>query len=391
MNNYFLLPINNNNINCNDIQLKYNVKTNAQISLTLKDYLNNIKLEINNNFEKWDFVKKYTNPYEFIHTIVPNSKHSVSKYNPLSRSFYKIIEIVNILNIFDDFKNSNHINTFHLAEGPGGFIEATNYLRNNKSDKYYGMTLIEPNNNNVPGWNKSYSYLEENPNIIIEKGITGTGDLLSVDNLKYCSSKYANSMNIITADGGFDFSIDFNQQELLATNLLFAQVSFALSMQKVNGHFIIKIFDIFTKTTIDIIYLLSTLYKEVYIIKPNTSRIANSEKYIVCKYFKESQPKLINKIISEYHILQEYPYISSILNFNLDYYYINKLEEINAIFGQQQIENISTTINLINSKNKIERCETLKKNNIQKCIQWCETNNIPYNKTIDTKNIFLNK
>ena len=39
-------------------------------------------------------------------------------------------------------------------------------------------------------------------------------------------------MDVITADGGFDFSIDFNKQEILATNLLFAQVSFAIAMQK---------------------------------------------------------------------------------------------------------------------------------------------------------------
>ena len=107
-------------------------------------------------------------------------------------------------------------------------------------------------------------------------------------------------MDIITADGGFDFSIDFNQQETLATNLLFAQVSFAISMQKTNGHFILKIFDIFTKTTCDILYLLSTLYKQVFIIKPNTSRLANSEKYIVCKFFKGNCSYLIDNIMREY-------------------------------------------------------------------------------------------
>ena len=47
-----------------------------------------------------------------------------------------------------------------------------------------------------------------------------------------------------------------------------------------------KIFDIFTQATIDLLYLLSLLYEKVYIIKPNTSRIANSEKYVVCKKFK---------------------------------------------------------------------------------------------------------
>ena len=47
-------------------------------------------------------------------------------------------------------------------------------------------------------------------------------------------------MHLITADGGFDFSIDFNKQEEIGFNLIFAQVCYALTMQKHNGHFILK-------------------------------------------------------------------------------------------------------------------------------------------------------
>jgi len=197
-------------------------------------------------------------------------------------------------------------------------------------------------------------------------------------------------MNIITADGGFDLSIDINKQEILANNLLFAKVSFAIAMQKTNGHFVLKIFDIFTKTTGDIIYLLSTMYKHVFIVKPSTSRMANSEKYIVCKYFKGTNATLINKIIHQYHKIKDYEYIASILDSNLDLYYLNKLEEYNAIFGQQQIENISSTINLMSYKNRNDKLELYKKNNIYKCIRWCEKYNVPHNKTQVTNNIFMN-
>jgi len=384
---FFLLPEIHNNINIDNIQLQYEENNKLDLSLTLNKYLNNVKKQIDENPENWDYIKKYTNPYEFIHTIIPNTKLSVSKLKPISRSFYKMIEMSNLLHIFDDFTNEP-INTFHLAEGPGGFIEATNYLRKNNLDKYYGMTLIN-DDPNVPGWKKTNSFLENNPNVIIEYGASNTGDLLDINNLIYCHDKYKNTMNIITADGGFDFSIDFNQQEILATNLLFAQLSFAISMQKKNGHFIIKIFDIFTKTSVDIIYILSTLYKQVFIVKPHTSRLANSEKYIVCKYFKGCPDIFIRKIINEYPKLKINPFISNILNFNLDYYYINKLEEYNAIFGQQQIENILSTLNMICCKNKNEKLELLKKNNIQKSITWCEKNNIQHNKNVISTNIFI--
>ena len=387
---YFLFPevhniIENVNITCST---NYISEYKLYISLTLNNYLNNIKLQINNNCDNWDYIKKYTNPYEFIHTIVPNSKKCISKLKPLSRSFYKMIEISNMLHLLDDFKNIN-INTFHLAEGPGGFIEAITYMRHNINDKYHGMTLIN-SDPHVPGWKKSDTFIQHNPNVKIEFGPSNNGDLLDVANLKYCAETYGNTMNIITADGGFDFSIDFNKQEILATNLLFAQISFAIAMQQKEGHFILKIFDIFTKTTADIIYLLSTMYKQVFIVKPSTSRLANSEKYIVCKYFKGNNPSLIHNIIAQFHKLKEYEYITSILDFNLDLYYLNKLEEYNAILGQQQIENISLTINLLLFKNKNDKLETLKKNNIFKCIQWCEKYNIPHNKTQTTTNIFIN-
>lgn len=382
---YFLLPEIHDNID--NINIESNENDKLYVSLTLNSYLNNIKKQIDENYDNWDFMKRYTNPYEFIHTVIPNTKLSVSKMKPLSRSFYKMVEMVNMFRLFNDF-DDNPINTFHLAEGPGGFIEATQHLRKNSSDKYYGMTLMD-DDPNVPGWKKSNHFLETHKNVEIERGLTGTGDLMEVDNLTYCNEKYKNTMDIITADGGFDFSIDFNQQEILATNLLLAQVSFAISMQKVGGHFILKIFDIFTKTTCDIMYLLSSLYTQVYIVKPNTSRLANSEKYIVCKGFKQYPEKLINNIIRKYGKLKTSEFISGILPVRLDYFYLNKIEEYNAIFGQQQIENITHTLNLISCKNKSEKIEALKKNNIQKCTYWCEKNNIVHNKNLASTNIFI--
>jgi len=80
----------------------------------------------------------------------------------------------------------------------------------------------------------------------------------------------------------------------------------------------------------------------------------------------------------------------SLFKFDLPYFFINKIEEINAIFGQQQIENIVTTLNLINStnNNKTDKLETMKKNNVLKCISWCQKYNLSYNKLIPSTNIF---
>ena len=52
------------------------------------------------------------------------------------------MEIYNTHNLL---LNKNPIKTFHLAEGPGGFIESTAYIRNNKLDKYNAITLLDKN------------------------------------------------------------------------------------------------------------------------------------------------------------------------------------------------------------------------------------------------------
>ena len=389
---YYTLPQINYNINSFDLKLKINKKINYDTQeCSLKKYLSKIKGLIDNHILEWDNIKKYTNSYEFIHTLIPNQKISISKVKPISRAFFKLIEIYNKHNIFS---NDTPVSTFHLAEGPGGFIEATAFIRNNSKDNYYGMTLIN-DNANTPNWKKAEHILKKYKNIKIENGIDNTGNLYNHLNLLYCKKKYRNSMDIITADGGFDFSNDYNNQEINAYRLIFTQIAYAIIMQKYNGHFILKIFDIFEKCTIEILYLLSCFYKKVIVCKPDTSRVANSEKYIVCKFFKYKQTENISvKLINIIKVLEKVDFniyvISSMLNIPVHFYFIKNVLEVNAILGHQQIENILYTIKIITHKDrKHEKLSSLKNNNIQKCINWCINNNIPYNKNYQSNNIFL--
>ena len=479
---YFLLPKNNNfnlykKINYSSNNISYS--TEPLVSSSLSYFLNDVKKQIDEYKEEWDIYKKYTNPYEYIHSNLPTciynkiNVHSdfkylnneikykkniingncLSFYKPLSRSYFKMIEIIKTFNIeeimnyisedivqvqssssqcFPDKRNSSFItngfckppppppqkttdsflysgipqkrqqsnyynmqnefggcgstggeliskkiNTFHLAEGPGGFIEAIVNLRNNPYDTYIGMTLINNKNPNIPSWKKSLFFLNNNKNVFIENGFDKKGDILNFENFKYCVAKYGSSMHLITGDGGFDFSSDFNNQEMTIIQLLFAQVAFAVCMQKQGGVFILKIFDCFFSHTVDILYLLSSFYVKVYICKPQTSRVANSEKYIVCINFLPSSN------------IDFYPYFylcfekmrqktksntERFLNVNISNAFLTKLEEYNSIIGHQQIENIYNTINLIKikQKNKFDKINTLIKNNIQKSIYWCD-------------------
>ena len=362
------------------------------ISYSLCDYLSKFKKQIEVSSDAWDNIKKYTNPYEFIHTLIPGNKISISKLKPLSRSFYKMIELWKMFKL-GEIKNAQSltqtINTFHLAEGPGGFIEATSYMRKNSNDVYYGMTLLN-DDPGCPGWKKSNTFLENNPNVKIINGKDGTGDILKIENYEYCKDNFINSMDIITADGGIDVSNDFNKQEKLVSKLIIAEIIYAVTMQKKGGHFILKIFDIFSKLTVDALYLLSCLYSEVYVTKPHTSRLANSEKYIVCRNFLlDDSSCLYNAFYKEFSKLDTLNEIQSILSIEHDYYFLNKIEEINVVLGQRQLENIITTLNMISNRNNYDKIDNMKKLHIQKSITWCEKHDITCIKLYSSNNIFL--
>ena len=484
------------------LSLDYNKMNTPYVSASVYSHLCDIKEQIEKYQEQWDNSKKFTNPYEYIHTNIAGNKTNISKLRPLSRSFYKMIEIMSgngILHKYPVISTPDYkmgINTFHLAEGPGGFIEAISYLRGSEynkvrggalslslsqpstidgsaaasaasavqilkrntdfhdeymkeiehmklsrrifenskhtsssidaqghppiygNDRYYGMTLV--NDDPIcPGWKKTRTFLEHNPNVIIETGEDKTGNLISLENFRYCAAKYKNKMDIVTADGGFDFSVDFNNQENIATQLILSEVFYALALQKQGGTFILKIFDIFHKPTIDILYLLSYYYTNVTIMKPYTSRVANSEKYVICQGFKIADSA---QIIQQF--CEIFPSIimtadaaaaaavdqdtasddgvdgngtgalSSLLPREHDLYFLNKIEELNAMISYQQIENITSTLAIITNHKNAEKLEQYKKTNVGKCIAWCEHYGIPYHKQnvlLQTTNIFLHR
>jgi cap1 methyltransferase len=191
-------------------------------------------------------------------------------------------------------------------------------------------------------------------------------------------------MDMITGDGGFDFSLDFNNQERDMSKLLFGQIAYALSMQKLGGSFILKIFDCFMPHTMDMLALLSSFYAKVYITKPQTSRYANSEKYVVCKGFLHSTSHAFAAILRQTmvdmltHDRTSTVNVCRFLSVPLSMTFVLRMEEYNAIFGQQQIENIHYTLSLMENKNRDEKIDGLIKTNVQRSVNWCIKYNVPY-------------
>ena len=167
-----------------------------------------------------------------------------------------------------------------------------------------------------------------------------------------------------------------------------------LRFQRSNGVSIIKIDYVFHKPIVDMMYLITSLFDKVFVIKPNTSNITTFEKYLVCKGFISNENKLElykQNYIKLNNFIKNLPHenVSTIISNNIPYYFINKIDDMNCIIGQQQLEALDLIISIFKHTNKEDKIEIIKKINIQKSVNWCEKFQIPYNKFSDKTNIFL--
>jgi len=84
---------------------------------------------------------------------------------------------------------------------------------------------------------------------------------------------------------------DISNKENVFVEILLQNLLNILNCQNKKGNLILKLVDTYTTSTIKIIYLLTTMYKECYLYKPFFSRPSDNEKYIICKNFDVSNTK----------------------------------------------------------------------------------------------------
>ena len=372
--NYYILPKNNLNINIflflNSDQIKpfisyslifylNDIYTNL---LKLEDQIDIITNKMNANSITIDYINKIVNPFEFIHTNVPGTILSVSKVKPESSIFFDLMEIFQICNVTDILYPKNKINIANFTPN----FTSSNYLLN---------MLREENEDIII--NESFDY-----DNLCEKYIKIT------PMLKW-------SMDLLIFEFKDEDYIDIKQY---IKNVLLS-FYIIVKYQSNNGTCIIKFDNIFYKVIIDVILMLTGIYEKVYLIKPTISKITKGERYIICNNFDvdilnkmnmldQLEEKLKDYLIDDAKFINQN--IHSLLSNDIPYYFLNKIEESNAVIGQQQLESYDQIINIFKNKNKEDKVESIKRNHIQKCIQWCEKNQIPHNKFTDKINIFLN-
>lgn len=363
--NYYCIPKNRFNIDLN-LQLT-DSKLIPFISHSLFFHLNDInnqlcKLNYNNNsLEELtiDYINKIVNPFEFINTSIPGSLLSVSKVRADASIFFELLELFQLFNINDILSYNYDINVVHLTPNHSSTNNILNILREDMHDIVVSEDF---------DYDRLY-------NMFITNNFGVKIDLLICE---FKQDDYTNNNKYI--------------QNML---LVFIIIS---KYQSENGSCIIKIDTIFYKAIVDIIFLLSSFYEKIILVKPNISNITRGERYLICNSFNYSlsdKSKLLRQIddkilpnIHNYSTISDTS-IYSLLNNEIPYYILNKLDESNVIIGQQQLEAYDQIINIFKNKNREEKIEIIKRQHIQKCIHWCEKNKLPHNTFIDKTNMFL--
>jgi hypothetical protein len=332
--NYYIIPKTNINIQFN-IKEENGIIT-PYISNSIFYHINDMQCQIDNlkyndDAELVDEICKIMHPYCFIYSNVPDSLLSVNKLDSNNPVIFELIEILHYFRLKDLFQ-TNIINYG---------IFSNNNLITDLFDLYKDVSL------NAIVSSKLFD-IQFNENIKL--------DLIICE----MTENYCRSIILI--------------------------LLIILHCQTNNGMMIIKLGSIYEKIIVEFIFILSSFYNKVYLMKPNVSDINNGDKYLICiNYTNNNNNIILINYLFNYVSLS----FNSLIDNKIPLHFTNKLEEINAIIGNQQLDVYDQIINMYNNKNRDEKIENIKRLHIQKSVMWCDKYGVPCNKFSDKTNIFL--
>lgn len=122
-----------------------------------------------------------------------------------------------------------------------------------------------------------------------EKQFVNNGDVTKVANLidleKRARAKLGGGVTLFTSDAGIDVSDDYSRQEQSTSLIHLGQTTLGLMVLDKGGDMVVKHFTFNSPFTISLTAIASKAFTSLFIAKPETSKAANSEVYLVGKGF----------------------------------------------------------------------------------------------------------
>ena len=324
---------------------------------------------------EWELRKKITNPYEAIFSTSDTKTFpSIALVNPLSRSYFKMVEMIYISKLWDSLGDGPFISS-HVCEGPGGFLQCIVEQAKARKVNYthsYAMTL-KSTKSQIPGWKRSSRFLKKHPEIQLLYGSDMTGNILVKANQDiFCTT--AKDSAIFTADGGFDFSTDYSKQEENAFLLVVASITIGLRCLRQGGILVVKLFDIYSPIMLDLIIGTAAMFDSFLIYKPATSRPCNSERYFIGRGFKnDGKAAAWIEHLEKAQVKHVERPLTRLCELPADSPYVEAIKEQIQWQENVQVQSIERAMYM-----KKEDIELYVKEAIEKSIEWCRTFSVPF-------------
>lgn len=330
----------------------------------------------------FDIYETFVNPYSFI--TLPKGiinkvlrttgieVKGVANVNVLSRAYFKLWELIYHFDLvpLDDAP----LVSGHIAEGPGGFINALvdyrkKYAQDASQNKATGITLVDTVSSLKFQSPQTQEFMKRHHQIVtISQGANGTGDINKLENILEFKTHFPKGADFVTCDGGIDTDKQKHIQEQLSAQLLFNQIVTTLSIQKKSGNAVIKCYSIMTKLSAECVYLLSSYYSNIYITKPVTSKITNDEHYLVCCDFQGIDNKTLQLL---YKITKEWTNnINGIYSTKLPTQFIKIIKNYNTKTTKIFIDYLIQIFKIITKPTT--DLDQLAKRNKQIAREWCK-------------------
>ena len=186
-----------------------------------------------------------------------------------------------------------------ICAGPGGFTEYLYWRIGHDRAQGFGMTLKGDHD-----WARNERFMVPIEGFVRHYGQDLTGNIFRIENIYSFEEEirdrtHGQMVSLVTADGGTAVDGQENDQEMLLKRLVLCQYLCALCILRKGGNFICKVFDILTDFNASLLYVVAQCFERISIVKPYTSRPANSERYVAFLGLKEAKPMAVIGLLSE--------------------------------------------------------------------------------------------
>jgi hypothetical protein len=292
--------------------------------------------------------------------------------------------------------------TFHMAEAPGNFMLSINhYLYSNypKLDWIWYANTMRPlytvdqrNSHNSGYLQDDYNMISRHPDKWLF-GADGDGDITSDGNLRSFPQDLPALCDLVTSDVKYvPADMNFDEEEMINVPVHIGHFIGALLTLKKGGSVILKEFTQCETPSVSLLMLGCHYFDKYQIVKPLSSRTANSEIYLVGTGFRGINNESIERLL---RIMKYYRYLNTedgspalFLRKDIPDVFLKTLIKIQQTLLEQQVAALAENLQIVHLYPN-ETADLLigrfSKQNKEMALKWIENN--PIKKLPDERRI----